>query len=200
MPQNDRSKLLDQLLDERIVVLDGAMGTAIQDCELTAEDFGGADFEGCNENLVRTRPDVIRDIHTRNFDAGADIVETNTFGATAVVLAEYGLENRAHEINHAAAKLACKIAAERSTSGRPRFVAGSLGPTTKAITVTGGITFDELIHNFHDQARGLLEGGVDILLLETCQDTRNVKASLIGIHAAFDELGFKRPVMVSGTI
>ncbi len=200
MPQDDRSKLLDQLLDERIVVLDGAMGTAIQDCELTAEDFGGADFEGCNENLVLTRPDVIRHIHARNLDAGADIVETNTFGGTEVVLTEYGLEDRAHEINREAAKLARDVAAERSTAARPRFVAGSLGPTTKAITVTGGITFDELIRNFHEQARGLLEGGVDLLLLETCQDTRNVKAALIGIHAAFDELAFKRPVMVSGTI
>ena len=200
MSQDDRSKLLDQLLDERIVILDGAMGTAIQDYELTAADFGGVEFEGCNEQLVLTRPDVIRNIHARNFEAGADIIETNTFGSTAVVLAEYGLEGRADEINHAAARLACEIAAESSTSTRPRFVAGSLGPTTKAITVTGGITFDELTRNFHDQARGLLEGGVDLLLLETCQDTRNVKAALIGIQAAFDELGFKRPVMVSGTI
>ena len=200
MSQQDRSKLLDQLLDERIVVLDGAMGTAIQDRDLVAADFGGPDLEGCNEHLVLTRRDVIREIHTLHCEAGADIVETNTFGGTAVVLAEYGLEDRVHEINREAARLACEVATGFSTSSRPRFVAGSLGPTTKAITVTGGITFDELIRNFHDQARGLLEGGVDLLLLETCQDTRNVKAALIGIDAAFDELGFKRPVMVSGTI
>ena len=200
MRHDDRSKLLELVLDERIVVLDGGMGTALQARDLTAADFGGPELEGCNENLVLTRPDVIREIHGEYFDAGSDIVETNTFGGTQVVLAEYGLQDRVHEINREAARLACQVAAKHSTPTRPRFVAGSLGPTTKAITVTGGITFDELIRNFDHQAQGLLKGGVDLLLLETCQDTRNVKAALIGIQQAFEKVGFKCPVMVSGTI
>jgi 5-methyltetrahydrofolate--homocysteine methyltransferase len=188
------------LLQERILVLDGAMGTMLQQCDLTAADFGGNDLEGCNENLVLTRPDVILDIHRKYFEAGSDIVETNTFGATPLVLAEYGLQDKAHLINKTAAEIARKAAAEFSTSKKPRFVAGSIGPTTKAITVTGGVTFDELIQNFHAQAVGLMEGGVDLLLIETCQDTRNIKAAVIGIHNAFREMGRDLPVIISGTI
>ena len=198
--QNDRTKLLHALLDERILVLDGAMGTMIQQRNLTADDFGGAALEGCNENLVLTRPDVILGIHQEYFEAGADIVETDTFGSTPLVLAEYGLADKCFEINVAAAKLARQAAAEFSTANKPRFVAASIGPTTKAITVTGGVTFDQLIEHFYQQVRGLVEGGADILLVETCQDTRNIKAALIGIQKAFDELGYKLPIMVSGTI
>ncbi|HXI83120.1 MAG TPA: methionine synthase [Verrucomicrobiae bacterium] len=196
----DRTKLLKSLLDERILVLDGAMGTMIQQVNLTADDFGGAALEGCNENLVLTRPDVIRDIHKKYFEAGADIVETDTFGSTPIVLAEYALADKCYEINVAAAKIAREAAEEFSTPSKPRFVAASIGPTTKAITVTGGVTFDGLIENFYQQVRGLAEGGADILLVETCQDTRNIKAALIGIQKAFDELGFQLPIMVSGTI
>jgi 5-methyltetrahydrofolate--homocysteine methyltransferase len=181
-------------------VLDGATGTALQARDLTAEDFGGPQLEGCNENLVITRPDVVLDIHRGYLEAGADIIETNTFGGTAIVLAEYGLQSRAYEINEQAARLARQAAAEFSTGARPRFVLGSMGPTTKAITVTGGVTFDQLIDSFHDQAAGLVAGGADLLILETAQDTRNIKAGLIGIWRLFDELGFKVPVMVSGTI
>ena len=181
-------------------MLDGATGTAIQAHDLTAADFGGPQLEGCNENLVLTRPDVVLDIHRGYLDAGADIIETNTFGGTGIVLAEYGLEDRVHELNETAARLARQAAAERSTSNRPRFVAGSIGPTTKSITVVGGITFDQLVKAFHDQAAGLVAGGADILLVETQLDTRNVKAALIGIWQLFDEVGFKVPVMVSGTI
>ena len=188
------------MLDERILVLDGAMGTMIQQRDLSASDFGGAALEGCNENLVLTRPDVIRDIHREYFAAGADIVETDTFGSTPLVLAEYGLQDKCHEINVTAAKLARQVADELSTPAKPRFVAGSIGPTTKAITVTGGVTFQQLIDNFYAQAKGLAEGGADILLVETCQDTRNIKAALIGIQRVFDELGYKLPIMVSGTI
>lgn len=199
-PRHERTQLLRGLLEERILVLDGAMGTLIQAHDLTAEHFGGHDLEGCNENLVLTQPGVIRDIHRTYFEAGADIVSTNTFGATALVLAEYDLAAKAHEINRRAAELACEAAAEFSTSSKPRFVAGSMGPTTKAITVTGGVTFDQLREHYREQARGLAAGGCDILLLETVQDTRNVKAGLIGVSEAFEQLGYRLPVMVSGTI
>ncbi|HTS18185.1 MAG TPA: methionine synthase [Verrucomicrobiae bacterium] len=198
--RDERTKLLTSLLDERILVLDGAMGTMIQQRNLTAADFGGAALEGCNENLVLTRPDVILDIHRQYYQAGADIVETDTFGSTPLVLNEYGLADKCFEINVAAAKLARQAAEEFSTPNKPRFVAASIGPTTKAITVTGGVTFDQLIEHFHQQVRGLAEGGADILLVETCQDTRNIKAALIGIQRVFDELGYKLPIMVSGTI
>ncbi len=197
---SDRTKELQFLMNERILVLDGAMGTMLQQCNLTAKDFGGPELEGCNENLVLTRPDVILDIHRKYFAAGADIVETNTFGSTPLVLAEYNLATQAHLINKTAAELARKAADEFSTSAKPRFVAGSMGPTTKAISVTGGVTFSQLIDNFYQQARALIEGGVDILLLETSQDTRNVKAGVIGIQKAFQELGTKRPLIISGTI
>src|SRR5262245_37540864 len=200
MERETRTKLLEELLAERILVLDGAMGTAIQARHLTAEDFGGVQLEGCNENLVQTRPDVILDIHRGYLEVGADIIETNTFGGTPIVLAEYGLENQVRQLNETAARLARQAVDEQSTSSKPRFVAGSIGPTTKAISVTGGVTFDQLISAFHDQAAGLVAGGADLLLVETQQDTRNVKAALIGIRQLFDEIGYTVPVMVSGTI
>lgn len=196
----DRTKELKELMAQRILVLDGAMGTMLQQKNLTAADFGGPDLEGCNENLVLTRPDVILEIHKKYFEAGADIVETNTFGATPLVLAEYGLGEKAREINKRAAQLAVQAAREFSTAKKPRFVAGSMGPTTKSITVTGGVTFDDLIENFRIQALGLVEGGADILLIETSQDTRNIKAATIGIRRALSELGTMRPIIVSGTI
>src|SRR6185295_3233524 len=180
--------------------LDGAMGTMLQQVNLSAEDFGGAALEGCNENLVRTRPDVVLDIHRKYFEAGADIVETNTFGGTPLVLGEYGLSDKAREINRKAADLAVQAAKEFSMPGKPRVVAGSMGPTTKSITVTGGVTFAQLIENFRIQALGLVEGGADILLIETSQDTRNIKAAVIGVGKALDELGTIRPIIVSGTI
>ncbi len=184
------SRDIAALLNDRILVLDGAMGTMIQQRNLTATDFGGPALEGCNEHLVLTRPDVIRDIHREYFAAGADIVETDTFGATPLVLAEYGLADKCREINLAAVRLAKEAAAGKG------LVAGSMGPTTKAITVTGGVTFQQLVENFHAQAAALIEGGADLLLVETCQDTRNIKAALIGI----EQVGVKIPVIVSGTI
>jgi 5-methyltetrahydrofolate--homocysteine methyltransferase len=196
----DRTQELQELIAERILVLDGAMGTMLQQRNLTAADFGGPDLEGCNENLVLTRPDVILDIHRKYFEAGSDIVETNTFGATPLVLGEYGLADKAREINKRAAELAVQAAREFSTAKKPRFVAGSMGPTTKSITVTGGVTFDQLIDHFRVQALGLIEGGVDLLMIETAQDTRNIKAAAIGVRRAFDELGVTRPIIVSGTI
>ncbi|HXI39281.1 MAG TPA: methionine synthase [Bryobacteraceae bacterium] len=198
-PQERLAHLYDALAT-RILVLDGAMGTMLQQRHLTAADFGGPALEGCNENLAKTRPDVVLDIHREYYKAGADIVETNSFGGTKVVLAEYQLADQAYELNFTAAKLARQAADEFSTTAKPRWVLGSMGPTTKAITVTGGITFRELEENYYDQAKALLEGGADILVLETCQDTRNVKAGLLGIQRLMRESGRNIPVMVSGTI
>jgi len=195
-----RHQTLEDLLAQRVVVLDGAMGTMLQQRHLTAPDFGGATLEGCNENLVRTRPDVVLDIHRAYLEAGSDVVETNSFGGTKLVLAEYGLESDAHTLNLQAARLARQAADEFSTSDKPRFVAGAMGPTTKAISVTGGVTFPELVDNFYQQSHALIEGGVDVLLLETCQDTRAVKAALVAIERLRRELGQRIPVMVSGTI
>jgi 5-methyltetrahydrofolate--homocysteine methyltransferase len=195
-----RRAALQRALGERILVLDGATGTALQDENLTAADFGGPELEGCNEALVLERPDVILRLHRTYLEAGCDIVETNTFGATALVLAEYGLEARAREINREAARLAREACAACDAPGRMRWVAGSMGPTTKALSVTGGITFRALRDHYHEQALGLIEGGADYLLLETCQDTLGVKAGLLGIAAACRELGLDVPVAVSGTI
>ena len=196
----ESAKALRELLPQRILVLDGAMGTMLQQRNLSAEDFGGAALEGCNENLVRTRPDVVLEIHRKYFEAGADIVETNSFGSAPIVLAEYGLAADALLLSRRAAELARQAADEFSTSAKPRFVAGSMGPTTKAITVTGGVTFEELRDAYHVQAKGLVEGGVDLLLVETCQDTRNIKAALLAIQALSREIGAQVPFIVSVTI
>jgi 5-methyltetrahydrofolate--homocysteine methyltransferase len=191
---------LRELMGQRVLVLDGAMGTMLQQRDLSAKDFGGAALEGCNEILVRTRPDVVLDIHRKYFAAGADIVETNTFGGTPLVLGEYGLSAEAHELNRKAAELGRQAAGEFAKAGRPRFVAGSMGPTTKAITVTGGVTFEGLRENYYVQAKGLVEGGADLLLVETCQDTRNIKAALLAIEKLSKEIGERVPVIVSVTI
>src|SRR5881296_254329 len=197
---NESAKALRELLAQRILVLDGAMGTMLQQRNLNAEDFGGAALEGCNENLVRTRPDVVLDIHRKYFEAGSDIVETNSFGGAPIVLAEYGLAADAHLLNKGAAELARQAADEFSTPGRPRFVAGSMGPTTKAITVTGGVTFNELSEAYYVQAKGLVEGGVDLLLVETSQDTRNIKAAILAIRKLSREIGSDVPFIISVTI
>src|SRR5450755_3491007 len=194
------AQALRELLSQRILVLDGAMGTMLQQRDLTAEDFGGAALEGCNENLVRTRPDVVLDIHRAYFEAGSDIVETNSFGGASIVLAEYGLGADAFLLNRLSAELARKAADEFSTPQKPRLVAGAMGPTTKAITVTGGVSFEELQATYHTQARGLVEGGVDLLLGEPCQDTRNIKAAILAIHQLSKEIGADVPFIVSVTI
>ncbi len=197
---SDRAKLLETTLQERILVLDGAMGTAIQELSLQAKDFGGEALEGCNENLVLTRPDVIQGIHEAYLKAGCDIVETNTFGGTPLVLDEYELGSQAFEINLKAAQLARAACLKFDTPAKPRFVAGSIGPTTRAISVTGGVTFEALIENFLLQSRALWEGGVDYFLIETCQDTRNIKASLLALDLLFAEKKARLPIAVSGTI
>ncbi|MBI2070921.1 MAG: methionine synthase [Elusimicrobia bacterium] len=195
-----REEELRHLLHGRILVVDGAMGTMIQARDLKAEDFGGPALEGCNENLNITRPDVIREIHEAYLEAGADIVETNSFGSTRTVLAEYALADRALEISRAAAQIARQAADKYSTKDKPRFAAGSMGPTTKTILVTGGVTFQQLEAAYAEQALGLLEGGADILLLETAQDTLNLKAGLNGIDQAFQKFDRSVPVMISATI
>ncbi|KAF6511024.1 MULTISPECIES: methionine synthase [Geobacillus] len=191
---------LEQQLQRKILVIDGAMGTMIQRANLSAADFGGEAYEGCNEYLTLTAPHIIRRIHEAYLEAGADIIETNTFGATRIVLDEYGLGHLALELNIEAAKLAKQTAESFSTPDWPRFVAGSMGPTTKTLSVTGGATFEELVAAYEEQARGLLLGGVDLLLLETCQDTLNVKAGFLGISKAFEAVGRRVPLMISGTI
>jgi 5-methyltetrahydrofolate--homocysteine methyltransferase len=191
---------IQEQLGKKIMILDGAMGTMIQQEDLGAEDFGGEELDGCNEMLVLTRPDVISKIHEAYLAAGSDIIETNTFGATSVVLAEYDIPHKAVEINAAAARLAVEAARKYSTPEWPRFVAGALGPTTKTLSVTGGVTFDQLVDSYYEQAKTLIDGGVDAILLETSQDTLNVKAGSIGVRKAMDELGKELPIMLSGTI
>ncbi|GGH82461.1 5-methyltetrahydrofolate--homocysteine methyltransferase [Pullulanibacillus pueri] len=187
-------------LKQRILILDGAMGTMLQQQDLSEADFGGEEYDGCNEYLSMTRPDVISRIHYDYLIAGADIIETNTFGATPIVLSEYNLEHLAEELNVQSAKLARQQVETVSTPDWPRYVAGAMGPTTKSLSVTGGATFDELVESYRIQARGLMKGGVDLLLLETSQDLLNVKAGSLGINQAFSELGRKIPIMISGTI
>src|SRR5579875_165998 len=190
----------NEQLKRRILIMDGAMGTMLQQADLTAADFGGEQYEGCNENLNLTAPSVIAGIHRKYLEAGADIIETNTFGATSIVLDEYKLGYKAYEINKIAAMIAVKEAAKASTDEWPRYVAGSMGPTTKTLSVTGGTTFDALSAAYEEQAIGLIDGGVDLLLLETSQDMLNVKAGFIGIQRALAKTGKKMPLMISGTI
>ncbi|HEV8440353.1 MAG TPA: homocysteine S-methyltransferase family protein, partial [Methylomirabilota bacterium] len=185
---------------DRILVLDGAMGTMIQSRNLGPEDFGGAVYEGCNEHLNLTRPDVIRGIHEAYLEAGADAISTNSFGCAPYVLAEYGLETRCHEIALVAGQLAREAVRRHSSADRRRFVIGAMGPGTRSITVTGNVTFEQVREGYYLQARGLIEGGVDALLLETAQDTLNLKAAAIGVRRAMAEAGVDLPLMVSGTI
>ena len=197
---NESAKALRELLAQRILVLDGAMGTMLQQRDLNAEDFGGAALEGCNENLVRTRPDVVLDIHRKYFEAGSDIVETNSFNGTKSDLVDYGIADQSYELMFKAAQLARQAADEHSTPTKPRFVAGAMGPTRKTITVTGGISFDHLSQDYYDLAKPLIEGGSDLLMIETCQDTRNIKAAILAIHRLSKEIGAEVPFIISVTI
>ena len=209
--------LLPELLSSRILILDGAMGTMIQTYGLVEEDFRGERFrdhprplQGCNDLLVLTRPEIIAEIHRAYLDAGADIIETNTFVSNRLTMANYGLEDDCVEINRAAAALARRVADEVTAlnPARPRFVAGSIGPTDKTASISPKVTdpgyrsvdFQELVHAYTEQIQGLVEGGVDILFPETSFDTLNMKACLFAIDQFFEREGFRLPVMISATI
>ncbi|MCD8488357.1 MAG: methionine synthase [Desertifilum sp.] len=182
-----------------VIVFDGAMGTNIQTQNLTAEDFGGPQYEGCNEYLIYTKPEAIEKVHRDFLAAGADVIETDTFGATSLVLAEYDLGDKAYDLNKKAAELAKRVAVEFSTPEKPRFVAGSIGPTTKLPTL-GHIDFDTMQANFAEQAEGLYDGGVDLFIIETCQDVLQIKAALNGVEEVLQRKGDRRPIMVSVTM
>jgi 5-methyltetrahydrofolate--homocysteine methyltransferase len=208
---------ITDILKQRIVVIDGAMGTMIQRYNLEEADYRGERFKdhahmlkGNNDLLSLTRPDIIKEIHRQYFEAGADIIETNTFSGTSIAQADYHLQHIVYELNFQSAKIAREVADEvtRKDPARPRFVAGAMGPTNKTASLSPdvnnpgyrAITFDELAAAFKEQARGLIDGGSDILLLETIIDTLNVKAALFAIQELFEEIGRQLPVMVSGTI
>ena len=190
------SKFL-QTVNERVVIYDGAMGTSIQARNPSVDDFWGK--EGCNELLVLSRPDIIQDIHGSFLKIGCDVVETDTFGATRVVLAEYDLHDKTAEINIAAAKLAKEVAQQFSTKDKPRFVAGSIGPTTKLPSL-GHIKFDDMVAAYVEQASALIEGGVDVLLVETSQDLLQAKAALVGVFEAMQQAAKRLPVTVQVTL
>src|SRR5687768_1735387 len=193
-----------QALQRRVLVYDGAMGTNIQRYNLTAEDFGGKALEGCNDNLVLTRPDVIQAIHESFLAVGCDVVETCTFQSTPRRLQEWGLGDKVREINVAAARLARAAADKYSTPDRPRFVAASMGPTgmlpSSSDPVLSKISYEELAENFYEQAKYLVEGGVDLLLIETSQDILEVKAAVAGIERLFAELGRRIPLQTQVTL
>ena len=182
-----------------VLVFDGATGTSLQGLDLTAEDFGGPELEGCNENLAVTKPEAVKAVHRQFLEVGCDVIETDTFGAASIVLAEYGLEDKAFELNKRAAELAREMADEFSTPEKPRFVAGSMGPTTKLPTL-GHIDFDTMRASFREQAEGLIAGDVDLFIVETCQDVLQIKAALQGIEEAFEATGERRALMVSVTM
>jgi 5-methyltetrahydrofolate--homocysteine methyltransferase len=208
---------LQEILQQRILVLDGAMGTMIQRHKLTEEDFRGERFKnhssslkGNNDLLSITRPDIIKDIHRQYFEAGADIAETNTFSGTTIAQADYHLEEAVYDLNFQSAKIAREVADEFTAREpqKPRFVAGSIGPTNKTASLSPdvnnpgyrAITFDELKVAFKQQIKALAEGGVDLLLFETIIDTLNAKAALFAAQEYFEESGKELPIMVSGTI
>jgi 5-methyltetrahydrofolate--homocysteine methyltransferase len=182
-----------------VLVFDGAMGTSLQTQNLTASDFGGAEYEGCNEYLVHTKPEAVEEVHRNFLEVGADVIETDTFGGTSIVLAEYNLADKAYYLNKKAAELAKHVAVEYSTPEKPRFVAGSMGPGTKLPTL-GHIDFDTLKDAYVEQAEGLYDGGVDLFIVETCQDVLQIKAALNAIEEVFAKKENRIPIMVSITM
>ncbi len=187
------------VVKEKVVVFDGAQGTHLQGQHLTADDFGGEQYNGCNEYLIITKPSAVEKIHVDYLEAGADVVESNTFGATSIVLNEYNIGHLAYEISFKAAQLAKKTALQFSTPSHPRFAAGSMGPTTKLPSL-GHIPFLEMAASYKEHARGLVEGGVDLLCVETCQDMLQVKAALYGVFEYFEESRRRVPVIASVTV
>ncbi len=210
-----RGAALAAVLAQRIAIIDGAMGTMIQRYKLGEADFRNAglqahpkDLKGNNDLLVLTRPDVIREIHERYLAAGADLIETNTFGATSVAQEDYGLAHLAREMNVAAARIAREAADQFSSADKPRFVAGALGPTPRTASISPdvndpgarNVSFDQLKDAYKEQAAGLLEGGVDVFLVETIFDTLNAKAAIFALDELMEETGERLPVIVSGTV
>ncbi|HEY8184458.1 MAG TPA: homocysteine S-methyltransferase family protein, partial [Pyrinomonadaceae bacterium] len=185
------------ILKQRIVVFDGAMGTNIQVQNLTPDDFAGLD--GCNEYLVETKPEAVEKVHAGFLDVGCDVIETDTFGGTSIVLAEYDIADKAYELNLKAAQLAKRVAADYSTKDWPRWVAGSMGPTTKLPSL-GHITFLDMKKSYYDQVRGLVDGGADLLIVETCQDLLQTKSALAAIFEYFEEIKRRVPVIAQVTI
>ena len=214
---NNSKATIEKILSERIMIIDGAMGTMIQTYQLTEEDYRGERFKdfphsikGNNDLLVLTRPDVGAAIHKEFLEAGADIIETNTFNAQAISMADYHMEDLVYEINFEAAKIAKQVAAEVTATNpdKPRFVAGAIGPTTKTASLSPdvnnpgyrAVTFNDLVQAYSKQINALLDGGVDLLLVETIFDTLNAKAALFAVNTIKDERQIDIPVMVSGTI
>jgi 5-methyltetrahydrofolate--homocysteine methyltransferase len=213
---NTTESRIRALAAERILVLDGAMGTMIQALRLNEKDFRGTrfadwrrDLKGNNDLLILTQPDAIEAIHRAYFEAGADIVETNTFSSTRIAQADYGMEALAYELNLQGARLARRAAeAAAAATGRPRFVAGAIGPTNRAASISPdvgdpgfrSITFDQLVVAYGEAARGLVDGGADLILIETIFDTLNAKAAIVAIEEVAEEKGVHLPVMISGTI
>ena len=209
--------MLQELLEKRILILDGAMGTMIQGYELEEEDYRAGWFEdhntplkGNNDLLSLTRPHIIKEIHAQYFEAGADIIETNTFSGTSIAQSDYSLESAVYDINYHSARIAKEVAVEftKAEPHKPRFVAGAIGPTNRTASLSPdvnrpgyrAITFNQLVEAYSEQVRALMEGGVDILLVETIFDTLNAKAAVFAIETVFEELGVKLPIMISGTI
>ncbi|QEA12988.1 homocysteine S-methyltransferase family protein [Comamonas flocculans] len=215
LPAYTRAQQLPALLRQRILILDGAMGTMVQRLKLTEAQFRGErfkdlrkDVKGNNELLVLTRPQCITDIHEGYLAAGADLIETDTFGATSVAQADYDMQHLAREMNVAAARLARAACDKFSTPEKPRFVVGALGPTPKTASISPdvndpgarNITFEDLRAAYHEQTSGLIEGGADVLMVETIFDTLNAKAALFAIEEVFDETGERLPLIISGTV
>jgi 5-methyltetrahydrofolate--homocysteine methyltransferase len=188
-----------ELLKEKVVVFDGAMGSNLQAQNLSIEDWGGAQFENCSENLLYTRPDAIETVHVGFLEAGVDVIETNSFGGGEVVLAEFGIADKAYDVNRKAAELAKKLANDFSTKVQPRFVAGSIGPGTKLPTL-GHISYENLKKSYDEQVRGLFDGGADMFIVETCQDILQTKAALRAIFEFFEKQKIKLPVIAQVTI
>lgn len=217
MTDNNTAALFEKQLQKRILLLDGGMGTMIQGYKLTESDYRGerfkdwhSDVKGNNDLLSLTQPQIIEEIHSKFLDAGSDILETNTFNATTISMADYDMQDFAYEINVAAAKIAKKIAQEYTdkTPDKPRFVAGVLGPTNRTASISPDVNdpgmrnvhFDQLVSAYKEACRGLIEGGVDLILIETIFDTLNAKAAVFAVYEVFDEMQVELPIMISGTI
>ena len=196
--KNLNSNFLD-ILKNKIIVFDGATGSNLQNFNLTPDDFGGKEFEGCNDYLCITRPDIVKKLHCSFLEAGADVIETNSFGTSSIVLNEYGIAKLDYEISKKSAQIAKEAAKEYITAGKPRFVAGSVGPTTKLPSLLH-ISFDEMKESFYRQMSGLLDGGVDLFSIETCQDILQTKCALSAAYELFNERKIKIPVICSVTV